>query len=90
VYTDRADEARKLLENDANDLLMELPEMSQPPTSFDRCPQCESEDVSRPRWSQTLKALALLFVWPFLFMPIARHFEPTRCNACGRVWHPQW
>jgi predicted Zn-ribbon and HTH transcriptional regulator len=90
VKTDRPDDARKLLETDASDLLMDLPEMTQAPTPFDRCPRCESEDVTRPRWSQALKALALLFVWPFLFVPIAAHFEPTRCNSCGRYWHPQW
>jgi hypothetical protein len=90
VKTDRPDEAKKLLETDASDLLTELPEMSQPPTPFDRCPWCESEDVTRPRWSQALKALSLLLVWPFLFVPIAKHFEPTRCNSCSRYWHPQW
>ena len=90
VKTDRPDEARRLLETDASDLLSELPEMSQPPTPFDLCPRCQSEDIRRPRWSQALKALALLFIWPFLFVPIARHFEPTRCNRCGGYWHPQW
>lgn len=90
VMTDRPEEAKDLLESDASDLMAELPEMSQPPTVFDRCPRCESEDVSRPRWSQALKALALFLIWPFLFVPVARHFEPTRCNRCGKRWHPQW
>ena len=90
VKSEEPENAGELLDADAKHLLANLPEMSQPPTPFDVCPRCESDDISRPRWSQALKALSLLFVWPFLFVPIAAHFEPTRCNGCGRRWHPQW
>jgi len=90
VKGDNQEEVRALLKTDGKHFLANLPEMSQPPTAYDICPSCESENIGRPRWSKSLKALALLFVWPFLFVPIAAHFEPTRCNECGRRWHPQW
>jgi hypothetical protein len=90
AMTNDPDEVADLLDFDGGSQIADLPESALPPTPFDVCPHCGSAEVERPRWSAGTKALGLLFMWLVLFTPVAKHFEPTRCAACGLRWHPQW
>jgi hypothetical protein len=96
IATADPDEVSRLLDTlDSHDL-DEIPEMAQPPSPYEVCPRCGSTDVVWPRWSQSIKAVTffnlwfLLWVWLILFYPVVKHFEPTRCASCRKLWFPQW
>lgn len=63
-----------------------LSEMQLPPTPFDICPKCGSEDVARSKEVIRLKALSLWFIGFFLVVPFAARRESLSCRSCGQTW----
>ena len=84
------EEAREVLAEDRSADLLNIPESAFPPSPYDRCPKCGSENVAWPKLERRCKALSWFFMWFVLLAPVAAHFQPTRCRACGVRWFPQW
>jgi len=86
VFDAPPDEAREALAVAAPDVFDDLPEMHLPPTPYDVCPKCGSEDVEPSASVNRIKALSLLFFIFILLVPFTAHWESMSCRSCGHTW----